>query len=243
MNKIALYPRNDAGNVGQNFPIDFTIQTSIDNLNWSTVITRTGYAQPGNAVQSFGFSAVSARYVKIEGTNLRPNPSDANRYRMAFAEIELYGHNLAKGAIVTASSTYENSLFSTSKVNDGGRSSVTGSMGWTSNSNLTANHTEFMTLDLGVNSSVSKVEIYPRNDSGNIGQNFPIDFTIQTSTDNVNWTTVATRTGYAQPGNAVQSFTFTTATARYVKVEGTNLRPNPSDANRYRMAFAEVEVY
>lgn len=243
ISKVDLYPRNDVGNVGQNFPIDFTIKTSTDNVNWLTVITRTGYAQPGDALQSFGFSVVSARYVKIEGTNLRPNPSDANRYRMAFPEVEIYAANQATGAIVSASSTLENSNFSTSRVNDGQRNSVTGSMGWTSNNSLTANHTESVSLDMGSARSVSKVDLYPRNDSGNIGQNFPIDFTIQTSTDNVSWTTVVTRSGYAQPGNAVQSFTFTAATARYVKVEGTNLRPNPSDANRYRMAFAEVEVY
>jgi polygalacturonase len=243
ISKVDLYPRNDVGNIGQNFPIDFTIRTSTDNVNWSTVVTRTDYAQPGDAVQSFGFSAVSARYVKIEGTNLRPNPSDANRYRMAFPEVEIYAANQATGAIVSASSSVENSNFSTNKVNDGVRNSITGSMGWTSNNSLTANHTESMTLDMGSNRSMTKVDLYPRNDLGNIGQNFPIDFTIQTSTDNVNWTTVVTRAGYAQPGNAVQSFTFTTATARYVKVEGTNLRPNPSDANRYRMAFAEVEIY
>lgn len=243
ISKVDLYPRNDVGNVGQNFPIDFTIQTSTDSVNWSTVITRTGYAQPGDALQSFGFSVVSARYVKIEGTNLRPNPSDANRYRMAFPEVEIYAANQATGAIVSASSTLENSNFSTSKVNDGQRNSVTGSMGWTSNNSLTANHTESVSLDMGSARSVSKVDIYPRNDSGNIGQNFPIDFTIQMSSDNVNWSTVVTRSGYTQPGNAVQSFTFTATTARYVKVEGTNLRPNPSDANRYRMAFAEVEVY
>jgi polygalacturonase len=243
ISKVDLYPRNDVGNVGQNFPIDFTIQTSTDNVNWSTVITRTAYAQPGDAVQSFGFSVVSARYVKIEGTNLRPNPSDANRYRMAFPEVEIYAANQATGAVVSASSTLENTNFSMSKVNDGQRSSVIGSMGWTSNNSLTANHTESVSLDMGSSRSVSKVDLYPRNDSGNIGQNFPIDFTIKTSTDNINWTTVVTRTGYTQPGNAVQSFTFTTASVRYVKVEGTNLRLNPNDANRYRMAFAEVEIY
>ncbi|WP_310501329.1 discoidin domain-containing protein [Paenibacillus qinlingensis] len=243
ISKVDLFPRNDAGNVGQNFPIDFTIKTSADNVNWSTVVARTGYAQPGNAVQSFAFSAVSARYVKIEGTNLRPNPSDANQYRMAFAEVELYATNYATGAIVSASSSLENSNYSTSRVNDGGRNSVTGSMGWTSNNSLTANHTESVTLDMGGSRSVSMVDIYPRNDAGNIGQNFPIDFTIKTSADNVNWSTVVTRTGYAQPGNAVQSFAFSAVSARYVKIEGTNLRPNPTDANRYRMAFPEVEIY
>ncbi|MGO4270769.1 discoidin domain-containing protein [Paenibacillus sp. TAF58] len=174
---------------------------------------------------------------------MRPNPSDSNRYRMAFAEVEVYASNLAMGAIVTASSTLENSNFSTSKVIDGQRNSVTGSMGWTSNNSLTTNHTESVTFDMGSSRSVAKVDLYPRNDTGNVGQNFPIDFTIQTSTDNVNWTTAVTRTAYTQPGNAVQSFSFPAINARYVKIEGTNLQPNPSDANRYRMAFAEVELY
>jgi hypothetical protein len=46
--------------------------------------------EPGNAVQSLGFLAAAARYVKVEGTNLRPNPNDVNRYHMAFAEYEIY---------------------------------------------------------------------------------------------------------------------------------------------------------
>ncbi|MBE1445315.1 hypothetical protein GGC63_004783 [Paenibacillus sp. OAS669] len=137
----------------------------------------------------------------------------------------------------------ENSNWSANRVNDGERNSVAGSYGWTSNNSLTSNHTESVTLDMGTNKTIAKVDLYQRNDAGNVGQNFPIDFKILTSVDNTNWTTVLTRTGYAQPGNAVQSFSFPPTSARYVKIEGTNLRPNPTDANRYRMTFAEVEIY
>ncbi|WP_063795554.1 discoidin domain-containing protein [Paenibacillus sp. Soil750] len=242
VNTVNLYPRNDSGQVGRNFPIDFTIQTSTDGVNWTTKVMRTGYALPGNAVQSFVFPSASVRYVKVEGTNLRPNPSDANRYRMAFAEMEIYGVNHAAGASVTFSSSYESSNWSYTKLIDGQRNSVSGSFGWTSNNNLTSNHTEYVSLDLGSNLTVDTVNLYPRNDSGQVGRNFPIDFTIQTSTDGVNWTTRVTRTGYALPGNAVQSFSFSSASVRYVKVEGTNLRQNSSDANQYRMAFAEMEI-
>ncbi|WP_052703101.1 discoidin domain-containing protein [Paenibacillus beijingensis] len=243
VDQVDLYPRNDAGNIGQNFPVDFTIQTSGDNTTWTTRIRQTGYAQPGNSVQSFTFPAVSARFIKIEGTNLRPNPADGDRYRMAFAEIEVFAANLAAGAAVTASSTVQNTNFGTAKLTDGQRSSVAGSYGWTSNNSLTSDHTEHVQLDIGAVKTISQVDIYPRNDAGNIGQNFPVDFTIQTSADNVVWVTYVARTGYAQPGNAVQSFTFPAASARYVKVEGTKLRPNPADGNRYRMAFAEIELY
>jgi hypothetical protein len=242
VSQVDLYPRNDAGNVGQNFPIDFAIQTSTDGVNWTTRVSRSGYAQPGDAAQRFGFPTANARYVRIQGTNLRPNPTDANRYRMAFAEIEAYDANLAAGATVSGTSSVENSSWSFGKLVDGQRGSVSGSMGWTSNNSLTTNHTESVTFDLGANRTFGRVDLYPRNDAGNVGHNFPIDFAIRTSTDGVAWTTRVSRTGYPVPGNAVQSFVFPSVSARYVMIEGTNLRPNPTDANRYRMAFSEVEI-
>jgi len=241
--EVDIYPRNDAGNIGQNFPINFTIQTSVDNVNWTARITKTGYSQPNNSVQSFGFASTAARYVRIEGTSLRPNPGDSNQYRMAFAEVVISSGNLAAAAGVSATSDLENSDWGYAKVHDGQSDSVTGSKGWTSNSSLTANHTEAITFDLGAAQTVAEVVLNPRNDSGNVGQNFPIDFTIQTSTDNVNWTTRITQTGYLKPGDGAQVFGFSVASARYVKVQGTNLRPNPNDTNQYRMAFAEVEIY
>ena len=76
-----------------------------------------------------------------------------------------------------------------------------------------------------------------------VGEAFPLDFTIQVSNDNTNWTTVVTQTNYAKPGNSVQSFNFTTQNARYIKVQGTNLRQVASDNNYYRMQLAEIEVY
>ena len=116
-------------------------------------------------------------------------------------------------------------------------------MGWTSANSTSSNHTEWVQVDLGSVSSISRVDLYPRNDSPNTGYGFPVDFTIQVSTDNLNWSTVVTKTGYALPAGSVQSFGFNATNARYVKVNGTSLRQNPNDGNLYRMQFAEVEVY
>lgn len=214
----------------------YQIQTSTDGANWQTVF---GTTAGDGGTDDIAFAPVNARYVKMNGTQR------GTGWGYSMWEFEVYGDadNLAAGATVSATSSVENANWSYSKAVDGQRNSVSGSMGWTSNNSLTTNHTEAVTLDLGAARTVGRVDLYPRNDAGNVGQNFPIDFTIRTSTDNVNWTTRVTRTGYAQPGNAVQSFAFPAATARYVKIEGTNLRPNPTDANRYRMAFAEIEVY
>jgi len=190
---------------------------------------------------------------------LRANPNDSNQYRMQFAEIEVYAigngsgdsgnstvnneNNYALNKTVTVSSSAENSSWSLSKVVDGERNVVTGNAGWSSNNSLTTNHTEWVSIDLGQAYTVRNVDIYPRNDSGSVGQGFPIDFNIQVSNDNVNWTTVVTITGYTIPGNAVQSFSFSSVSARYVKVVGTSLRANPNDSNQYRMQLAEIEIY
>ncbi len=246
ISRVDLYPRNDSGNVGQGFPVDFTIQTSTDNVNWTTVVTKTGYSQPGNSPQGFGFAATTARYIKVTGTSLRPNPNESNKYRMQFAEIRAFGGNMAAGGPAASTSSYEHKIgWGAAAATDGIRSSVTStSLGWTSSSSLTANHTESITVDLEGSSRISKVDLYPRNDTGQIGAGFPVNFTIKVSNDNTNWTTVVTQTNYAQPGNAVQSFSFAAQSAvRYVKIEGTSLRPNPNDGNTYRMQFAEIEVY
>lgn len=240
VSKVDLYPRNDEGNVGQGFPVNFTIQTSTDGTTWGTAVSKTGYALPGDSVQSFSFIPVNARYVKIEGTSLRQNPADGNLYRMAFAEVEVYGNNRGLGETVAVSSTEAGG---TGWYKDGLVDGFRRSSAWSSNSNLSIDHTEWAKVDLGDSYSISIVDLYPRVDTGNVGQGFPIDFTIQTSTDDVNWTTVVTETGYAQPGNEVQSFSFSMQMARYIKVEGTKLRPNPADNNFYRMQLVEMEAY
>jgi hypothetical protein len=243
ISEVVLYPRNDGVNVGYGFPVDFTIQISADNVNWTTVVTQTGYPLPGNAGQSFGFSPTSTRYVKITGTSLRPNPNDGNRYRMQFAEVEAYSPvNLALNQTITASSSVTGN-WDKSKVVDGQNASAGTSYGWTSNNSLTTNHSEWVEIDLGTTQPVSQVILYPRTDGSNAGYGFPIDFAIQFSTDNVNWTSVVTQTNYPMPGVSPQAFNIQSCSARYIRISGTTLRANPYDNNQYRMQFAEIEVY
>ena len=71
VSRVVLWPRTDAPNVGYGFPVDFTIKLSTDNVHWSTVITKTGYPNPGAVPQTFIFPAATARYVRVEGTTLR----------------------------------------------------------------------------------------------------------------------------------------------------------------------------
>lgn len=151
--------------------------------------------------------------------------------------------NLALGAVLSASSSAEFSGWGLAKINDGQSASVSSSLGWSSDANPSIDHSESLQLDLGTVKSVGRVDLYPRSDPNNVGQGFPIDFIFETSQDALSWIPAVTRTGFAQPGNGVQSFVFASTQSRYVRIRGTRLRLNPLDGNQYRMQFAEVELY
>lgn len=147
--------------------------------------------------------------------------------------------NLAYLKTVTSSSSLEDSNWGAADSVNGNRNSVSGAFGWTSHSNLTADHTEWVRVDLGANYSVSRVDLYPRNDGAYVGLYFPRDFIIETSLDGSTWSTKVTKVNYPLPDNAVQTFTFPTTTVRYIRVTGTKLRYFTA----FRMQFAEIEVY
>ncbi len=177
---------------------------------------------PANTPASATAAPVEAQCLKVEGTRLRPNPNDRTLYRMQLAEIEVYVYasmgqqnstfNGAPGAGVTASSSFEGLGWSTAKVNDGEWNTVVGtSWGWSSDRDTALDHTEWIQLNFGGRLSIYRVELFPRNDPGNIGQGFPIDFTIQATTDTTcssGWVTVVSRKDFPQPGDAGQSFNF-----------------------------------
>ena len=144
---------------------------------------------------------------------------------------------------ITASSSVEAGGRSAASAADGDTASSAGSMGWSSSNTTGSNHTESVTADLGSDQLISRVDLSPRSDAPNTGYGYPVDFTIDVSTDGVTWTNAVTKTGVAQPGNSVQSYSFTPTDAQYIRVTGTTLRSNPNDGNKYRMQFAEIQPY
>jgi hypothetical protein len=150
--------------------------------------------------------------------------------------------NLALNKYVRASSTYGQASWSPDFVVDGIRTEKSGARGWSSQGDTSVNHPEWIMIDLGASHPVNRVDLYPRNASQREGESFPIDFTIQTSLDGNAWKTVVSRNGYGKPGPEPQRFTFDKTDARYVKVEGTNLRYLGAES-AYYMQFAEIEIY
>lgn len=168
--------------------------------------------------------------------------SSAAPNRGAYGGVGVASANLVQTATFTPSSSIESYGWSTAAMHDGQRNATSPVYGWSSDSNLNANHTETVVISLTSRQWFNRVDLYPRNDAGNVGYGFPTDFTIDVWNGS-QWLPMVTKTGYAQPGNAVQSFGFPVQWTDQIRIQGTGLRANPNDGNAYRMQFAEVEVY
>ena len=97
-------------------------------------------------------------------------------------------------------------------------------------------------MDLGVATAINQVVLTPHIDGANAGYGFPVNFVIEVSSNNFTWTTMVSRSNYARPAGTPQAFSFSSSTARYVRITGSSLRTNPNDGNTYRMRFVEVQV-
>ena len=241
INQVKLYPRDDLGNEGTGFPVDFTIQGSNDAATWTTLYTATNYnnANPVSGVQTLSIMSGTYRYVKLNVTKLG---RVGNVYYAQLAEMEVYNSNLASGlfgATLNASSSVDGWGWYKPNVVDGFTSSYPGQMGWSSIVGITTQHQEWVEIVFPSSVTFGTVKLYPRNDAGNVGQGFPKDFQIQVW-DGVNWLTRVTQTGYSLPGNMAQVFTWTPDTSNKVRILGTNLRQLGAN---YIMQFAEIEVY
>jgi hypothetical protein len=249
VNRVVMYPRNDAGYVAESFPRTFDIKVSTNNSTWTTVSSQSNYPLPGDAPQYFSFSNQTAQYINVAFTSLRQNASGG--YSVCLAEMQVLNDtstpptaslpvgNYALSKDVKVSSSIETSGWFKTKVNDGQQGSVAStSMGWGSVS-TTSDHLEWCTVNMGAVKSISKVDLYPRNDSPYVGEGFPVNLNIYVSTDNWTWTLVYSATGIPKP-TGVRSCTFTATNAQYVSVQGPSLR---ALNGQYSMALAEIEIY
>lgn len=96
---------------------------------------------------------------------------------------------------------------------------------------------EWLQVDLGTNATITGVTLTPRG--GGLG--FPVDFSIQSSSDGVNYMNVPGQVygGYANPGSQPASFTFAVpVTARFLRVWATRL--GADDSGNHYLQLAEI---
>lgn len=101
----------------------------------------------------------------------------------------------------------------------------------------TATATESATVDLGRTYPITALDLTPRAS----GYGFPVDFSVQTSTDGATFTDVPGQsyTGYATPMASPVTLTFaSTAYGRYVRVNATKL--GQDDQGNHYLQLAEI---
>ena len=193
------------------FASGYSIQVSLDNVNFTTVFTTTTGAG-GNVTHSF--DPADARYVKLLLTK------KGTPWEMTFWEFEVYASvNLALNKAATSSRPLNaDNRPPEARGNDGDLSSA-----WFA----TGEDNQWWMVDLGSLTKVSKVNIKWEGA-------FASGYAIQTSLDNVTFTTVfSTTTGAG--GNV--SHPFDAIDARYVKLLLTK------KGTPWEMTFWEFEVY
>ena len=93
INSIWVYPRYDGIHAG--FPVDFTLQTSVDGKQWNIVATGENHTEVTDALpRKYTFADVNAKFVRLVATNLYYANNEWTGYKdtyiLQLAEIEVY---------------------------------------------------------------------------------------------------------------------------------------------------------
>ncbi len=141
--------------------------------------------------------------------------------------------NLAEGKAPAVESAVHGGGYYAYTLTDGIRdNSVSTAVGYRSTKD-----TGYAEVDLGRITTVNRVDFYPTGTRFTRGQTFPVDFTVEVSSDGENWVKVVEKTGYTDCLTAIPSFTFEAVEARYVRMNVTK------GCERGGFEIAEIEIY
>ena len=194
----------------------FQIQTSTDNVNWTSIYsttTGTGGTQTLNVTGT-------GRYVRMYGT------ARATQYGYSLWEFQVYGTIGGSTGCSTTDAALNKTATASSLENAGDPASaaVDGNTGtrWSS----AFSDPQWLEVDLGSSQTICGVSL-------NWETAYASAFQIQTSTDNVNWTSIySTTTGTG----GIQNLTVS-GTGRYIRMYGT------TRATQWGYSLWEFDVY
>ena len=249
LNRVDVYPASTGSKAGKNFGKSVKISVSADGKSWTEVHSDDS-VNAKDAIPSFTFGEVNARYVKLDIGNYGST--------LAIAEIEVYlddgtvgeaGANEPREEIIytegmnialnrpfeVSSQTSEQYVawgWAGKFINDGNKGN-----GWTSNVKIhdNENSTEYVIIDLGDLFALDKVVVTPISDL------WPVDFEILVSVDGENWVSIDKQTGSKKPSGDYVVELNTPVEATMIKLEATKLRSTSADG--YMLQLAEIEAY
>lgn len=181
--------------------------------------------------------ALGARFTLLEGR------SALDQVKQAIARLDEMPpppaeSNLARSKSVRATSTHPTTLAEV--LTSGDRS---GKAFWSSGDNQAkANHEESITIDLGAEQWIGEIWLYPRRFGSREG--FPIDFSINASSDGKIWQTLRMVSGEPLPGGEhPRRYVLPATRSRFVQIVATRLRQMSEDMGNHRMQLSAVEVF
>ncbi len=146
--------------------------------------------------------ARSARYIELDVTRLGIGADDApDRPHLQLAELEALDStagdvNRARGAAVTGSSVLNCCGWTPVALTDGVLNTNGNPKGFTSSNFDRQDETVWIRLDLGAARSFDTIRLWPRTEArtpGGLVPNFPEDFSVSVSGDDVSYTQVGPR--------------------------------------------------
>ena len=237
------------------FPREFQLQASNDGVSF-TDITGGHYKADGDPDEgwfNFNFTTpIEGKYVRI--LVQRNGPTSDGNWLTKIAEVKIYGvktelkpkegdeiHTTG----ITASSTLENSDFTTDKLNDGDVNTFWCAQ-WGNANKAELDEPEWATIGFESICSVGKVVLYPSvHVNGNVNH-FPANFKLQYSTDGKTFKDVAGQsyTNYTAKLGANEFVFSSPVNAKYIRVVITKKGMDGDTASAvFLVKIAEMKAY
>ncbi len=268
INKVLLDPQGVMNGTNV-FPVDYCIEVSDDNSRFTEVAKVTGdIGQQDDGIRIVTFEAVNARYVRFRATKLSISSGVGVGFCVELDEMSVFGPsdipvepdeteppeggtdepvnaNVALNKPITGySSTTDQPVWNChhTYINDGNRLTAWATELWR---NDTADAEEWIVIDLLSTLNINKVVLATSPIAANGSNTFPNDYTIEVSTDGVNFTAVVTRIDDNTPTSSEDRvLTFETVEARYVRFAASELTLfTGAGGGGYGAEIRELEVY
>lgn len=222
LGRVTLTPRQPDGMVAPEYGRHFQIQASNDGVTWFAMNYREAGANQPLTVP------VATRYVRLYADDLSADEYGNHYLQLGEVKFEKLGETAFSSSVTAGWEPYH--------LIDG--DTIGSSSTFSSVVHATATATELVALDLGEAKSLTGLLLTPRA----AGAGFPVDFSLQTSSDSTTWTNIPGQsyTSYANPGNTPVSFRFVSpVSTRYVRLTATRLGSDGSGNYALQMAQAQ----
>ena len=199
----------DATDDPNDYPRGFTVSVSSDNSTWMQVASGAATT----ALTTIELASTTARYIQVKQTGIAPSNF------WSVDELNVCG--VTSGACQNAPTAYprngwatnpgtsaSDNLASLGNMFDGALSTR-----WTTNRPQVTSPVEWVEVDMGVSQPFSEVMLQNFDDCND----YPRDYTLQTSNDNNNWTQLVSGAG----STPITTIVFPSTNARYIRIAQT----------------------